>query len=91
MLHIGIYRMTFADMYYVLSMYSQWLLAYCYTQPPGTLGLSNLALVCSWIDDRISMSISVDSPSDETLNQDPLALLLWQQYEFPFWISVVQF
>ena len=34
--------------------------------------------------DRISMSISVDSPSDETLNQGPLVLLLQQQYEFPF-------
>ena len=33
----------------------------------------------------ISMSISVDSPSDETFNRGPLALL------FPFWINVVQF
>ena len=41
--------------------------------------------------DHISMSISVDSHSDETLNQSPLALLLRQQYEFPFGIDIVQF
>ena len=34
--------------------------------------------------DRISMSISVDSPSVETLNRGPMALLLRRQYEFPF-------
>ena len=43
------------------------------------------------MDDRISISISVDSPSDETLNRDPLALLLRRQYEFPFEIDKVQF
>ena len=32
--------------------------------------------------DRCGMSISADSPSDETLNQ---------QYEFPFGINIVQF
>ena len=37
------------------------------------------------------MSISTDSPSDETLNRGPLALLLQRQYEFPFGISIVQF
>ena len=37
------------------------------------------------------MSISADSPSDETLNRGPLALLLRRQYEFPFGISIVQF
>ena len=37
------------------------------------------------------MFISVDSPSDETLNRGPLALLLQQQYEFPFGINIVQF
>ena len=41
--------------------------------------------------DRIGMSISADSPSDETLNQGPLALLLLRQYEFPFGINIVQF
>ena len=33
--------------------------------------------------DRISMLISVDSPSDKTLNRGPLVLLLRRQYEFP--------
>ena len=37
------------------------------------------------------MSISVDSPSDETLIGGPLALLLWRQHEFPFGINLVQF
>ena len=37
------------------------------------------------------MSISADSPLDETLNQGPLALLLRQQYEFPSGIEIVQF
>ena len=41
--------------------------------------------------DRCGMSISADSPSDETLNRGPLALLLRQQYEFPFGINIVQF
>ena len=41
--------------------------------------------------DRSGMSISADSPLDETLNRGPLALLLWRQYEFPFWINIVQF
>ena len=36
-------------------------------------------------------SISADSPSDETLNRGPLALLLRQQYEFTFGINIVQF
>ena len=48
-------------------------------------------LVCIWMGDRSGMSISVDSHSDETLNRGPLALLLRQQYEFPFWIKIVQF
>ena len=39
--------------------------------------------------DGISMSISVDSPSDETLNRGPLAPR--RQYEFPFGINTVQF
>ena len=41
--------------------------------------------------DHISMSISVDSPPDETLNRGPLALLLQRQYEFPSEIDIVQF
>ena len=41
--------------------------------------------------DRCGMSISADSPSDETLNRGPLALLLRRQYEFPFGINIVQF
>ena len=41
--------------------------------------------------DRIGVSISADSPSDETLNRGPLALLLRRQYEFPFGINIVQF
>ena len=41
--------------------------------------------------DRCGMSISADSPLDETLNLGPLALLLRRQYEFPFGINTVQF
>ena len=41
--------------------------------------------------DRSGMSISADSPLDETLNRGPLALLLRRQYEFPFGIDIVQF
>ena len=43
------------------------------------------------MDDCISISISVDSPSDETLNRGPIVLLLRQQQEFPFRINIVQF
>ena len=45
----------------------------------------------TWMGDRISMSISIDNPSIETLNRGPLALLLRRQYEFPFEINIVQF
>ena len=38
--------------------------------------------------DCISMSISVDSLLDETLNQGPLALLLKQQYKFPSGLNI---
>ena len=48
-------------------------------------------LVCTWMGDHSGMSISADSPSDETLNRGPLALLLRRQYEFPFGINIVQF
>ena len=48
-------------------------------------------MVSTWVGDRISMSISVNSSLDETLKWDPLALLMRQQYEFPFGINVVQF
>ena len=41
--------------------------------------------------DRSGMSIFADSPSDETLNRGPLALLLRRQYEFRFVIDIVQF
>ena len=41
--------------------------------------------------DRSGMSISADSPSDETLNRGPLALLLRRQYELSFGINIVQF
>ena len=41
--------------------------------------------------DCIGMSITADSPSDETLNRGPLVLLLRRQYEFPFRINIVQF
>ena len=43
--------------------------------------------------DRISISISVDSPLNETLiDRGPLALLLRGQYEIPFGINnIVQF
>ena len=54
-------------------------------------GQATWALVCTWIGDRSGMSISADSPLDETLNRGPLALLLRQQYEFPFGINIVQF
>ena len=43
------------------------------------------------LGDRISMSISVDRPPDETFNRGPLALLLWRQYEFLFRINIVKF
>ena len=46
-------------------------------------------LVLGWV--TISMSISVDSPLDETLNRGPLVLLLRRQYEFPFGINIVKF
>ena len=46
------------------------------------------ALVCTWMGDRSGISISSDSPSDETFNRGPLAL---RQYEFPFGINIVQF
>ena len=74
-----------------LDYQSQWLLAYYFGQTPSALGLSNIDLGLSWMGDRISMSISTDSPSDETLNWGPQALLLWRQYEFPFGINIVQF
>ena len=48
----------------------QRLKAYCYGQLPGTMVLSNIGLG-TWMGDRVSMSISVDSPSDETLNRGP--------------------
>ena len=41
--------------------------------------------------DRCGMSISADSPSDETLNRGPLVLLLRRQYEFPLRYNIVQF
>ena len=41
--------------------------------------------------DHISMSISVDSLSDETVNWGPLALLLRRQYESPLAIDKVQY
>ena len=40
---------------------------------------------------HISVSISVESPSDEILNRGLLALLLRQQYEFPLETNIVQF
>ena len=43
-------------------------------------------LVLGWVTVLVHMYISVDSPSDENLNRGPLALLLRQQYEFPFGI-----
>ena len=56
------------------------------------MGLSNIGLgLYLDMDVRISMSISVDSHLDETLNRGPYALLLRRQYEFPFKITIVQF
>ena len=43
------------------------------------------------MDERISMSISGDSPSNGTLNRGPLDLLLWRQYEFLLGINIMQF
>ena len=43
------------------------------------------------MDDRSGMSISADSPSDETLNRGLLALFLRRQYEFPFVINIAIF
>ena len=40
---------------------------------------------------RFDVSISADSPSNETLNRGLLALLLLRQYEFPFGVYIVQF
>ena len=54
-------------------------------------GKATSALVCTWVGDRSGMSISADSPSNETLNRGPLELLLRRQYEFPFGINIVQF
>ena len=36
--------------------------------------------VCTWMGDRISMSISVDSPLDETLNQGSMAVLFLKPF-----------
>ena len=47
--------------------------------------------VSTWMGDSISMSISIESLSDENLNQGPLALLLQRQYELNFGINLVQF
>ena len=38
--------------------------------------------------DRISMSKSGDSLSDDPFNRGPLALFLRRQYEFPSWIKI---
>ena len=46
---------------------------------------------CTCMGDRSGMSIYADSPSAETLNRGPLALLLRQQYEFPLRINIGQF
>ena len=51
-------------------------------------GYATSASVSTWMGDCISMSISVNSPSDETLNQGPVVLLLRRQYEFPFGIDI---
>ena len=48
-------------------------------------------MVCTWMGDRCGMSISADSPSDETINRGPLALLLRRKYEFSFGINIVRF
>ena len=37
-------------------------------------GKATSTLVCTWMGDSIGVSISADSPSDETLNRGPLAL-----------------
>ena len=39
-------------------------------------GYATLASVSTWMGGRIYMSISVDRPSDKTLNRGPLVLLL---------------
>ena len=48
-----------------------WLLAYCYSQLPGTINQvqQHPPQLGTWMGDRISMSISGDSPSDETINE----------------------
>ena len=45
----------------------------------------------TWMGYHSGMSISADSPSDETLNRGPLALLLRRQYQFSFRINIMQF
>ena len=74
--------------------YCQWLLAYCYSQLPGTIRLiKQTALVSTWIDGCISMPISGDSPSVEILNRGPwccscgdsmnfLIGLIWSKFLF---------
>ena len=52
-------------------------------------GQATSALICTWMDDRSSISISADSPSGETLNRGPLLLLFRQQYELPFGINIL--
>ena len=41
--------------------------------------------------DRIRLSISVDSPSDETDNRGLWRISMRRQYEFPFGINIMQF
>ena len=48
---------------FVLDVSGDW-----HTMTAKRLGLSN-ALFCTWMGDRIGMSISADSPLDETLNR----------------------
>ena len=47
---------------------------------PGTIGLSSTD---TWMGDRISMSISGDSPSDETLNRGPWRYSCGDSMNFP--------
>ena len=67
---------------------------YWYTYTGKLFRLSSYARSESIIfgmGDCISMLISGYSLSNETLNRDPLALLLRRQYEFPSGIKKVQF
>ena len=71
---LGVYHDKCCKIKYFEGLLLQWLLAYYCSQPPSTLGLSNIGLGSTWMGDRCMMSISADSPSDKTLTRYPRSL-----------------